>query len=116
MQACRVCAAVQLSGGDTSAAMILLTAVSSSLFETILFALVKEIRFGRSQVDYFTTAFSILSQLDAFTTVVRVSDPGIAAYHTATGQAAVVALVANVHWDFGIDHAAAYHTQAVAWK
>ena len=94
--------------------MILLTAVSSSLFETILFALVKEIRFGRSQVDYFTTAFSILSQLDAFPTVVRVSDPGIAAYHTATGQAAVVALVANVHGNLWIHHAGTNDTQAVA--
>ena len=75
--------------------------------------LVKEIGFGGAEIDDLGTTLPVLAQLDAFAAVVGVGDAGVATDHAPTRQAAVIALVADVHDLVGIDHAGTHHAQSV---
>jgi hypothetical protein len=85
----------------------------SSFFKAVFFALVKEVRFGGTEIDNFGTAFAALFQLTAFTTVVRVRDTGVAANHTPSLQTPVIALVTNVHEHGRIDKRRTNHANTI---
>jgi hypothetical protein len=88
----------------------------SSLFEAVLFAFVKEVGFGGPEVDNFGTALGVLAQLAALSTVVGIGDTRIAANDAPTGQAPVIALVANVHEDGGVDKGRTHDANPITYK
>jgi len=88
----------------------------STTTEAVLFPFVKEIRFGRSEIDDLGTAVPVVLQLNAFPTVVGIRDAGIAADDAPSLVAAVIAFVADVDHLVGIHEGVAHAAESVAWK
>jgi len=85
-----------------------------SLFETILFALVKQICFGRPQIDNFRTPISILFLLDTFTTIIGIGNARIATNDTTAFKGSIVAFITNMDQLLGIDKGITNHAFAIA--
>ena len=87
---------------------------SSSFLEAVLFAFVKGVSFGRSQIDNFGTPIAVLFELDAFAAIIRVGDTGVGTNDAPILVGPVIAFVAQMYECLGIDERLTHTTQPIA--